>query len=89
MQGYYYEHGKIGLRSIEILIIKEHVIKIEKMEANYAHILWYIMRKLSYIQMQSENFINKSCLIKQINHQPSCHFQKSPFRFTKSGNKKD
>jgi hypothetical protein len=31
--------AKIGPGSIEILIIKEHVIKIEEMEANYTHIL--------------------------------------------------
>jgi hypothetical protein len=31
--------AKIWLRSIAVLIVKKHVIKIEEMEANYTHIL--------------------------------------------------
>jgi hypothetical protein len=31
--------AKIGLRSIEVLIVNKRVIKIEEMEANYTHIL--------------------------------------------------
>jgi hypothetical protein len=31
--------AKIGLGSIEVLIVNKHVMKIEEMEANYTHIL--------------------------------------------------